>query len=295
MVTLVCKSWRDAFYSEPGLWSAFILPAPAGRTCGSFLLWPDQKLVAWAAAQLALLQRVAPLVSAMECNNSGFLQYGMVQAGLPWSPADLLGQLPATLTRLSFSSWSDSLPPSLLAAFSLLRSLSLDSSGFDDSRLWAPAMLESICSMRQLTELSLNAHHLPSELLAALAGRLPQLRRLSVHGSAPLQHAQQLVSCTGLEHLLLWESNAQQSGLQPPAQAQLPNLQTYDFTIGAGSESVGETFQVRCAAHPGQGATAHSQPHTQLAACGVPHAMQVASGPIRNNIACMCVCLQACC
>ncbi len=255
VVTLVCRSWREAFYSEPGLWTMLKVPAVLAAYC-LFAEWPEQQLAAWFIAQRALLRRVHSLVSAVDCTDGDRLGLALQRAGLPWSPADLLSELPTTLTSLSFCSWSDSLPPSLLAGFPNLHSLSLNSDVFDDSRFWAPAMLESICSMRQLTELSIDAHHPPPELLAALAGQLPQLRRLSVRSRKPLQHAEQLASCTGLQNLRLVEVDAQEGSLQPPLPAQLPSLQYYEVR----REFLTSNWQVRHAASPARGTAASPSP-----------------------------------
>lgn len=222
-VTLVCKAWRDAFYSEPGLWGSFSLSAGSLRHHG-------QHTAEWFAAQRALLQRVGPMIVQARVEGGELLSSALAHAGLPWTMEDLLRLLPASLVHLDLVDWQHSMPPGLLAHFPSLRSLSLMRCGCGAEQHWPPALLEAVCGMPQLTGLVITAHSPPPQLLAALADSLPQLQRLEVCSWSGLRHAERLTSLTALQCVILREYILDDTQcLQPPAPAQLPSLKYYGF------------------------------------------------------------------
>lgn len=60
-MTLVSHAWRDAFYSEPEIWSYFYVM----RYIAMPLMLPQMAPPPWLASKVALLRRVAPLVTAL--------------------------------------------------------------------------------------------------------------------------------------------------------------------------------------------------------------------------------------
>lgn len=226
-MTLVSHAWRDAFYSEPELWSYFYVT----RYIAMPLMLPHMAPPPWLASKVALLRRVAPLVTALAIEPVDSLEQEAGYSSSPCSASDLFDQvIPNTLQHLHLSDWS-AMPPGLLARFPNLRILSLTRCTCDQHGTWTPAVLPALLSL-QLTDLSLDVPSHPPELLADLARSLPQLRYLSVCSGQPLQHAGRLTSLTALQHLILNEVTMEGACLQPPLLAQLPSLEQYVLAPG---------------------------------------------------------------
>lgn len=226
-VTLVSHAWRNAFFSEPALWSSFRLVFPS-----SILNQPAEQhpalRTAWLAARLQLLRLVAPHLTALEIRSIDGLEEMAANISTAAPVAHIFELLnPASLERLELGGWT-AMPPRLLARFPALRSLGLQEYGCDRRWNWPPPVLEALCSMRQLTELTLVMWGPQPQLLAAIADCLPQLQRLSASSRHPLPHAERLTRLTALQHLELCEVFSYE-GMRPPAPAQLPSLQTYQL------------------------------------------------------------------
>ncbi len=233
-VTLVSHAWRDALYSEPGFWSRLRMVAPAAQPDR-----PSEQHTARLAAQLSLGCRVAPLVTALHIRDVDSLQWAALSGPGIGSAERLFGLLrPDRLVDLDLSGWT-AMPPSLLSRFPNLHSLSLSSCKCNGQPHWPPAMLHSVCSMRQLKVLAISGSHFPPQLLSAVAEGLPQLYALMVTSRQGLQHADQLTHITGLRYLMLIEYPRVESCLQPPAPAQLPSLQSYYLRAAHAGMQVG--------------------------------------------------------
>ncbi|PRW39369.1 ribonuclease III [Chlorella sorokiniana] len=215
-VTLLSHAWRDTFYSEPAFWSRVYLNLWDLGQCS------DSHKAAWLAVKTALLRRVAPVLSDLRLD-------GIDRAG-GLSISGVFDHIhPATLEVLSLGCWA-ALPPGLLVPFTGLRSLELYRCSCDDEGNWEPAVLEAVCSMRQLTGLVIDAKSPPPQVLA-IAAQLPQLRHLQVVSSQLLPHAEQLAVLTGLTSLVLTE-HAAAGCLQPPDLAHFPRLSSYMLKRG---------------------------------------------------------------
>ena len=85
--TLVCKQWRSLAWQQPALWSRLTIRAPPA-------LPPAVSLQQWFGHKLALVRRVAHLLTAAEVMDGGGFEEG-------WMAALLASFNPAVLTILS--------------------------------------------------------------------------------------------------------------------------------------------------------------------------------------------------
>lgn len=207
-VTAVNKRLRRLFFEQPSLWCSLQLPT----------LTTSEQL----EAKLALLRRVAPLLSAftVEPNSWQGSEWNLDGSSGHLPLTAFLQLLPPSLTALALGTRADplELPPAtvqLLRPFTALRSLSLH------CLMEAGALPAALQHMPHLEQLDCRVQRSPD--LQPLT-QLSQLRRL------------QLRDCGG----------SVDSGLRPPVLAALPQLE--HFEVESFSQELVEVRAATCVA-----------------------------------------------
>lgn len=205
---LVCKRWRAAAYAEPRLWRTFLLcadPSLQHRT--------EAQQAAWLDSIHGLLRRgIGQHVAAFRAEDGlGLSTAGGASCG--WrmesflallhpsalrslSVTQSMGQGAASLafceavarlsqlTELRLNAGSPGLlqgTPQLLRSLPQLRSLELRMAGVQQHAPLPKKLLDSVCNLRQLTQLEL---HLPYSVSLAGLTSIGQLRCLVLRGGS---------------------------------------------------------------------------------------------------------------
>lgn len=150
----VCRRWRRVWFSEPGLWQRLRLGPPSD-----------------AEVQLAIVQRVAPLLETLEVRGTGEQQQTAGQQGTAqWQLPKLLASLPVRRRqRLQELRLSTETVEYLYSPYEfwVLR----------DCKPLSAAAMRKVGRLRALRALELDSWQLP-HCTADVLGRLTQLSRL---------------------------------------------------------------------------------------------------------------------
>lgn len=239
-ITLVCKDWRQAFYSTPQLWRSFEL----GGSDVWCLASADRRRCL--DNRQRLLCRAAPHIRQLGISTQAWAEYG-------WSLEALLGKLhPDRVEALGAICWGTTAGAADAAADLLPRFPRLATLALAGRAAQLPASLPgALCQLSQLRCLRLCTDAVPESAMCSIL-LLTQLTSLHLKAASAIPRVDQLSRMSRLVELHLAElasisdrelEGGRESALQPatqggttldfPVPSELPALQSYRYRRAA--------------------------------------------------------------